>query len=436
MLRYQRYICLGFIGLFFSCRSIQPGSYEYIHKQLDESEIFAQNFTGFSLYDPGSKKFIIDHNGEKYFTPASNTKLFTFYAGLKVLGDSVPALKYVLRNDSLLFWGTGDPSFLHPDHSQQWAFKFLKNRTEQLFLYQDHFATEHFGPGWAWDDYNEYYSVEKAPFPIYGNMVRFFLNDQGRPPKMSPDYFNLLTRESKEAADDYPVKRGLGDNLFMYQAQELDGNIIKDVPFRYSNKLFIELLSDTLGQEVQLVDQLPDEEPITVYGLPVDSLYKVMLQDSDNFIAEQIILLCSSQKFNLLSSELTIDYVKENFLSDLPDDPIWVDGSGLSRYNLFTPRTMIRLLEKIYQEVPEDRLFALLPTGGENGTIKNWYKNDQPYIYAKTGSLNNNHALSGYLITKKGQRLIFSFMNNNFITEPAEIKEEMQRMLYDIHQNY
>ncbi|MGI9542229.1 MAG: D-alanyl-D-alanine carboxypeptidase/D-alanyl-D-alanine-endopeptidase [Cyclobacteriaceae bacterium] len=435
MLKIQTFIWLCLLGLFFSCKTAQPGSYQDIHNRLDASEIFSQNFTGFSLYDPESQKVIIDHNSEKYFTPASNTKLFTFYAGLKILGDSISAFKYVIRDDSLFFWGTGDPSFLHPDYEQQLAFKFLSKRTEKLFLYQDHFATEHFGPGWAWDDYNEYYSTEKAPFPIYGNMVRFMLNDHGQPPKLSPEYFNLLTQESKDSAN-YPVKRGLGDNLFMYQPQVVNGKTVKDVPFRYSTKLFIELLSDTLAKEVQVVDVMPKEAPNIFYSVSADSLYKVMLQDSDNFVAEQLILLCSSKIFDLLSSELTIDHVKENYLSDLPDEAIWMDGSGLSRYNLFTPRTMVRLLEKIYQEVPESRLFELFPAGGENGTIKNWYKAERPYIYAKTGSLNNNHTLSGYLITRKGKRLIFSFMNNNFVKEPAEIKEEMQRLLHDIHQNY
>ena len=435
MLKPQTFIGLCLLSLVFSCKTVQPGSTQDIHNRLHESEIFAQNFTGFSLYDPESQKFLIEHNSEKYFTPASNTKLFTFYACLKILGDSVPAFKYVVRNDSLLFWGTGDPSFLHPDHDQQPAIEFLSRRTEKLLLYQEHFATEHFGPGWAWDDYNEYYSIEKAPFPIYGNMVRFELDNHGQPPKLSPQYFNLLTQESKDSVD-YPVKRGLGDNLFMYQPQVVNGKTVKDVPFKYSKKLFVELLSDTLAKEIHLTDQMPKETPSILYSVPTDSLYKVMLQDSDNFVAEQLILLCSSEIFDLLNSELTIDHIKENYLSDLPDEPIWVDGSGLSRYNLFTPRTLVRLLEKIYQEVPESRLFELLPAGGENGTIKNWYKADRPYIYAKTGSLNNNHTLSGYLITKKGKRLIFSFMNNNFVTEPAVIKEEMQSLLHDIQQNY
>src|ERR1700754_3272280 len=84
-----------------------------IKKQFKHSQIVNDHFTGFALYDLDDKKMIYELNADKYFTPASNTKLFTFYTCLKMLGDSVPALRYELRNDSLVFWGTGDPSFLH-----------------------------------------------------------------------------------------------------------------------------------------------------------------------------------------------------------------------------------------------------------------------------------------------------------------------------------
>ena len=84
-----------------------------IRKLFKHSAIVNDHFTGFALYDIDSKKMIYELNSDKYFTPASNTKLFTFYTCLKMLGDSIPALKYVNRNDSLIFWGTGDPAFLH-----------------------------------------------------------------------------------------------------------------------------------------------------------------------------------------------------------------------------------------------------------------------------------------------------------------------------------
>jgi serine-type D-Ala-D-Ala carboxypeptidase/endopeptidase (penicillin-binding protein 4) len=108
----------------------------------------------------------------------------------------------------------------------------------------------------------------------------------------------------------------------------------------------------------------------------------------------------------------------------------------LSRYNLFTPRSIVQLWEKIYQRIPRERLFALLATGGKSGTIKNWYYGKEPYIFGKTGSLSNNHCLSGYLVTKKGKTLVFAFMNNNFTATVNDIRRNMENILRLIYESY
>ena len=66
-----------------------------IRKLFKHSLIVKDHFTGFALYDMDAKKMVYELNSDKYFTPASNTKLFTFYTCLKMLGDSIPAFKYI-----------------------------------------------------------------------------------------------------------------------------------------------------------------------------------------------------------------------------------------------------------------------------------------------------------------------------------------------------
>jgi D-alanyl-D-alanine carboxypeptidase/D-alanyl-D-alanine-endopeptidase (penicillin-binding protein 4) len=96
----------------------------------------------------------------------------------------------------------------------------------------------------------------------------------------------------------------------------------------------------------------------------------------------------------------------------------------------------VKLWEKIYEKIPESRLLPLLATGGKSGTIKDHYKAEKPFIFGKTGSLSNNHCLSGFLFTKKGHLLIFSFMNNNFVTPTSEVREVMQSILKEVYEKY
>src|ERR1700754_3738544 len=49
---------------------------------------------GISLYDPAAAVFKFNYQGDKYFIPASNTKLFSLYAGLKYLGDALVGMRY------------------------------------------------------------------------------------------------------------------------------------------------------------------------------------------------------------------------------------------------------------------------------------------------------------------------------------------------------
>jgi len=407
-----------------------------INTTFNKAEAFKQGFSGLAVFDPEENKMIYERYSNKYFTPASNTKLLTFYAGLKILGDSIPALKYVVKNDSLIFWGTGDPSFLYPDLPESMVYQFLKNSKQKLCYLPPVFTEAHFGPGWAWDDYNSYYSVERSAFPIYGNYVKFDFILGLDIPNSSPSFFkdNLVIKPGALPG----IIRDPAANIFRHKTFIGDKGFSQIVPFKYSPELFVKLLADTLKKPVEIIRQKTEgfSDIKTLYSLPADSLYKTMLQQSDNFIAEQILFMVSGKISDSLKTDLAIDHIKENFLQDLPDEPFWVDGSGLSRYNLVTPRSMVKLLEKISREVPQERLFKLMATGGKSGTIKNTYVADEPYIFAKTGTLRNNHCLSGYLKARSGKVLIFSFMNTSYTVPSSEIKKQMELILRKIYEKY
>jgi D-alanyl-D-alanine carboxypeptidase/D-alanyl-D-alanine-endopeptidase (penicillin-binding protein 4) len=208
------------------------------------------------------------------------------------------------------------------------------------------------------------------------------------------------------------------------------------VPIHFGKGVTAALLADTLKRPVTEVRLPLPAQAAVLRSVPADSVYKVMMQESDNFLAEQLLLACAMQVGDSLYGETAIRYAKKNLLFDLPDEPRWVDGSGLSRYNLFTPRSIVRLWEKIYTLVPRERLLPLLATGGQAGTIKNYYKADKPYVFGKTGTLSNNHCLSGFVVTEKGRTLIFSYMNSNFVSPTHEVRTYMENILDHIRRRY
>ncbi|WP_138992571.1 D-alanyl-D-alanine carboxypeptidase/D-alanyl-D-alanine-endopeptidase [Larkinella sp. C7] len=408
-------------------------TYRPIQRQLRQNPQLTDHATGFALYDWEKQKMVVQHQAHLYFTPASNTKLFSFYAGLVTLGDSIPALRYITRSDSLIFWGTGDPSLLNQNLPDTTVLRFLRNRSERLVFSTANYSGQRFGPGWAWDDFNDDYSAELAPLPLYGNFVRFGSPDRIARLDVEPRFFRDSVSAVSGRKFSRSVQRDEHRNRFDRPAAVRPFH--QDIPFRWSPQLAAQLLADTLHRDVATASIPFDRSAKTLYSQPADSLYKRMLQVSDNTLAEHLMLLCSSVQ-DTVNLSVGIQTVLKKHLADLPDKPNWVDGSGLSRYNLFTPRSIIALLQKIYKTVPQERLFQLLAIGGSTGTIQRVYKTDRPFVFAKSGSMTGVYNLSGYLITKKGKLLLFSMMHNNFAGSVADMRNRTAAFLTEIHQNY
>lgn len=426
------------ISLFWSCGTtskLSRKNSKALEKQILHSPVFSKSFTGFALYDPATKEMLFEADANRYFTPASNTKILTFYTAMKILGDSMPLLHYTIQNDSLIFWGTGNPMLLHPDFEQtDGPISFLKNRPEKLFFSDHNYQDKRFGAGWSWDDYPYYFQPEKAPMPLYGNIVRFKRDSLKIGVEMvHPEFFrdSLIYQPLFYEGTPY-IRRTEFGNRFEHNKLALIGSSYeRDIPYDYSSKLLCNMLSDTIGQQVRLLNQANFNPTSwqTLRGPLPDTLLQQLMKDSDNFIAEQLILLCSDVLFDTLNTQKALEYAKKNLFEGFPDTLVWRDGSGLSRYNLFTPRTFIRLWERLYCEIPQERLWSLLPGGGKEGTLENWYRAERPYVFGKTGTLSNKHCFSGFIVCESGKTLIFSFMHKDYLTSSAPMKVEMEKVL-------
>ena len=395
--------------------------------QTLDLKVFENHFTGILFYDPATRDTLFKKNSGKYFTPASNTKIYTLYAALNLLPERLPVLKYSLsqQKDTVYVSATGDPTQFHPYFNDSTALTFLKGFNTIAF-YINNFEGQKYGPGWAWEDYDWYYSAERSSMPLYGNVVTIYNSTQKT---VSPDYF-------KDSVIDVAFHRNRkqNTNTFFFDPVRKDTT---EIPFITSDDLALSLLGVTLGRSVHKIQQMPASERKFVYGIASDSVYKRMMQQSDNFLAEQLLIQASSMDSDTLSSRKTREFVLDSLLSDLRQPPRWVDGSGLSRYNLFSPESMVHVLAKMYEQIPRARLFHLFPAGGITGTLEDWYPGaPDPYIFAKTGTLGNNHCVSGYLVTSSGKTLIFSFMNNHFRQPTSEVKKQMQRVFEWVRDNY
>lgn len=428
-----------FMGVttFYACKPNQIISRK-VAREFKSSEMLNKYQVGFALYDMAGREMIFQKDADKYFTPASNTKLFTFYAGLKISPDSIASLRYIEKGDSLIFWGTGDPSLLHTVLKGTKAIEMLKNSSKKLFLANGRYTGNFFGNGWSWDDYNDYYQPEISELPLFDNVVLVTAKQAGEM-NISPSIFNsCFIADSTSKATKFNVQREFSTNKFHYPLVKTTANYEQQVPFKTATGITLTLLSDTLNTDVQLIKLALPKEAKTLYSSKSDDVFRQLMLPSDNFVAEQLLLTYADKLGIELSTPKVIASIKEKYLTDLPDQPKWVDGSGLSRGNLFTPRSIIKLLDLIYNEVNnQERLFSMLPAGGKSGTLRNAYaKTETPFVYGKTGTLSGVHNQSGYLITQKGRLLLFSFMNNNYVQPIADIRKEMVRVMTYIHDKF
>ena len=396
---------------------------------------FAPAHIGISLYDPATQQYLYNYQGDKMFVPASNTKLFTCYAAMKYLGDSLIGLRYVDKgNGTIEAEGNGDPSFLHPDFTNQPVFNLLKKQ-KTILLTDENWKDNALGAGWAWDDYNSDYMADRTSMPIYGNLVKF---KQAGAFKAEPSYFQKpLEEAAANAKGSFSIKREFGSNVFTIKPSSNKFSAT-DIPFYTTgNQLIIQLMNDTLKTKVEQVhfkiDRLPDV--VKVYSQPTDSLLKIMMHRSDNFFAEQILLMVSNEKLSVMNDAMIIDTLLKADFKNLPQKPKWVDGSGLSRYNLISPQDFVWVLTQMKNEFKWERIKEILPTGGE-GTLSSSYKNYAGRIYAKTGTLSNHIALSGYIKTKKGKQLIFSVLVNAHQTNAANIRKGVEKFITAVMDKY
>jgi D-alanyl-D-alanine carboxypeptidase/D-alanyl-D-alanine-endopeptidase (penicillin-binding protein 4) len=441
-----------FVSIFTSC-SLQKKIDRTAKAEFINNSHLANAHIGISIFDPLSDRYIYDYQSEKYFIPASNTKIFTCYAGLKYLGDSLPGIKYLEDDTAIYLFPTGDPSLLHKDFRQHRVLDFLRRITKSVYITGRFWSTDALGNGWAWNDYNEPYMAERSPLPVYGNVLRWIQErtaeenqdsmafDQSLSIYSLPEV-NWKVRFTTELTKrSFFVQRAKYENVFEI-TEGTEKNKEQEVPFVTNGlQASLELLKDTISKEIISAENLTIN-PVpadlllkTIHSQALDSILRPMMQRSDNLFAEQILLMAANERSGFMNEDSIINHLLQTDLGGLPHKPRWVDGSGLSRYNLFTPRSFTVILNKMSQEYTIERLKHIFPTPG-TGTLLTYTKADSSFIFAKTGTLSGVVALSGFLYTTRNRLLIFSILVNNHRTTSTEVRERIEKFLSFVRQHY
>ena len=240
---------------------------------------------------------------------------------------------------------------------------------------------------------------ERSAMPVYGNVIHWIEESQqngqqeGFAPTPNiysvPDIDWKVRFSADTSTRKFQVRRNRDENVFVIN-QGSEKLKTQDVPFvTHGSESAITLLRDTVSRKIFAATDKMDgkySRPELIRSRPVDSMYRPMMYRSDNFFAEQTLLMVSNERLGTMSDEKIIDTLLGSDFAALPQKPSWVDGSGLSRFNLFSPQDLVWVLNFMKEKFGLERMKRILPTGG-TGTLGRYYKQDSNYIFAKTGSL-------------------------------------------------
>ena len=156
---------------------------------------------------------------------------------------------------------------------------------------------------------------------------------------------------------------------------------------------------------------------ITEFKRPLAYMISLVNKNSDNFLAEHVYKMVGAYAGGHINTGKVATETVKNALSQcgIPVDGLCInDGSGLCRKNLFSAYVQTMLLEKAIKMKFGEAFKQTLSIAGVDGTLRKrmvgtYAENN---LCAKTGTLRNTSALSGYAFTKDGDQVVFSIINN------------------------
>jgi len=169
---------------------------------------------------------------------------------------------------------------------------------------------------------------------------------------------------------------------------------------------------------------------------PLIQIVKALLEPSQNWIAEQLVRTLGAERGERGSWAEGLRVVEEVLTREyavLSSDLDLNDGSGLSAYNLVTPRALAGILFKArILEFGEQFKEALASPGEAGSTLSGRLELLEGRLFAKTGTLTHTNSLSGYLTRDNGREMVFSILSNGSRLEARDVRDAIDRLVLEL----
>ena len=453
-----------------------------------QDEYFRHASVGVAIADASTGRLLAHHRGGKSLIPASNLKLLTTATALAVLGpdyrfetqlahDGYVDAEGVLHGNLYLV-GSGDPTLGSPEMEGTPSWRTLLERfrlavqqagirqlTGRVVADDSAFSSAANGSHWQWLDMGNYYGCGTFGINVHDNLYYLRFRQQGSlgatPPvaRVEPAIPGLQFENEVTSA-----ARGSGDNAYIYGApytyqRHLRGTIpvgsglfsikgsIPDPPLFAAQQLqqALEAVGIVSMRPPSTIRKLEpeaaqDERRTVLYRHQSPSLAAIVdrtNKESVNLYAEALLraigLAKQGEGSEAAGLEATYSYWQER---GLPTAGVQLyDGSGMAPRNVLPPAFFTKLLSSMYQdERLREAYWESLPVAGRSGSLRNSLRGTaaEGRLRAKSGSLEQVRAYSGFVSRRDGQVLAFSVMLNNYEGGGGDARRELLGLMREL----
>lgn len=447
-------------------------------KNKFSDSLFAHAHWGVLIKSLKDGKVWYKQNSEKMFMPASNEKIPTAASVLVNLG---PDFKFetfltyngiiqdsVLHGDIIIF-SDGDPTLYNKffddprDLFFHWAdllrLMGIKKINGNIVGDDNAFDDNPYGYGWSFSGLDVWYSAEIGALQLNENYVDLEIIPPVNKydtvkiiPNLPSKYFNIINNLTviDSGFSRISVSREFGTNNITVSGKVAAGR----KPFERSPSI-----SNPTLFYVTVLKEVLDSSGVIVAGIPMDcddiklwdhkpedfiliekhlsptlkEILKGMMKRSQNLYAETMPRVLGLKKENVGSFRMGKKVVEETLsgFGIKPETYAYMDGSGLSRYDYISPEQIVKILEGMQKSKFAKDWMELLPIAGVDGTLKNRMKGTKAEgnVRAKTGTISNVRSLSGYVTTKSGEELVFSFIVNGHLLSSKDTEDVTDSVL-------